>query len=499
MTRHDGVLAFRREDHNRTLFPLTTASVLIESSPSDIANYIYTEIDKEVDPEDQDTGEHFLAQEHAFADKSGFHLRRTLRLDPIAEFYLYDVVYRNRARFRKKPNGDRTSFGYTFSSGSVPPPSKSYREYSEAINRTLKQYKYVITCDISCYFNSIYHHDLVARFRSLVDDTDEVELFGRFFREINSGRSTDCLPHGIVPAKVLGSDFLAFADESKRVRAPIIYRFMDDFCLFSNREEQLIGDFYCLQDLLSGKGLFVNPAKTRIEETIDMRRTNAVGKRKMDLLKRRRDVVLASDGTEDDDLQEALDEGETEYLLSLLEEETVAEEDAELALTLLRNGADDVLEHLDQILRSFPSLAKNAYHFCGHVKDKTALANILLEFIKSDPSATEFQLFWIARTAENYLARTAGYGDILQEIYEHERSTIIVKAKILECPEKRFGLPDLREAQLKSGGAGWLPWAAAVGSICEKKANRNHLLGYFANASPVNRVFARIIKEHPGV
>jgi len=65
----------------------------------------------------------------------------------------------------------------------------------------------------------------------------------------------------------------------------------------------------------------------------------------------------------------------------------------------------------------------------------------------------------------------------------------------LEIPEKRFGMKELREEQLKTGASNWLSWASAVGSRKEKKANKNHLLSYFANGSPMNKLIADCIKS----
>ena len=53
------------------------------------------------------------------------------------------------------------------------------------------------TFDVASYFNSIYHHDLVAWFDERGASGDDAALLGRFLREINSGRSVDCLPQGI--------------------------------------------------------------------------------------------------------------------------------------------------------------------------------------------------------------------------------------------------------------------------------------------------------------
>ncbi len=60
-----------------------------------------------------------------------------------------------------------------------------------------------ISCDISDYFNHVYHHDLQAWFAALEPQkAEDVEDFGKYLREINAGRSLDCLPQGLYPSKL---------------------------------------------------------------------------------------------------------------------------------------------------------------------------------------------------------------------------------------------------------------------------------------------------------
>jgi len=489
MSTHSKTVEFFAEDQNRSLFPLTTNAFMVQSNPEGLSKYIREAINNA----DEDSCENFLPQERVYADKSGHHLRRTAKLDPVAEFYLYDVVYRCREAFKRRATKNRTAFGYSFVKGHVPQPSGSYREFSGAVGAAEEEFKYSLAFDVSSYFNSIYHHDLVRRFSDLVEDLDEVNLFGRFFRQINAGRTVDCLPHGILPAKILGSDFLAYVDESNRLRSPLMLRFMDDFVLFANREAQLISDFYTIQELLGSKALSVNPAKTRwghLSTGGDFK----VDPLKVKILKKRRALVVASEGPEHEEVED-LGQEETEYLLTLLHEEEIEEDDAELALMVLREVSDKVLVHLQEILRRFPSLTKNAYHFIEHVEDKEAVAELVLGLLSDSASTTQYQIFWLACSTDRHLRGTERYGDLLRALYEHASASAVCKARILEIPEKKHGMSDLREEQLKSGGSGWLPWASAIGSRCEKAASRNHLLGYFANASPLNRLIAETVKR----
>ncbi len=199
-------------DYPRTLFPLETNRILVERAAPAIGKFIYQEITSGKGPQN------FLPQRRVYASKPGYHLRRTVKLDPVAEFFLYDIIYRHRDSLRDRSTESRRIFGYHFVKGQVPSPTASYHAFRRASRELERQFEYTLKFDITAYFNSIYHHDLVAWFRSIANTEDDGRLFDKYFKQINSGRSIDCLPHGILPAKVVGNHFLQFLNESYRLK-----------------------------------------------------------------------------------------------------------------------------------------------------------------------------------------------------------------------------------------------------------------------------------------
>ncbi len=388
--------------------------------------------------------------------------------------------------------------------------------------------------DVASYFNSLYHHDLVSRFREIGAPEDDVSLYGRFLREINSGRSLDCLPHGLHPCKVLGADFLKFIDNSVRVKSTQMIRFLDDFNLFSDQERDLQTDFNYIQELLSEKGLFLNEKKTAYADDFGLSMTEEIDEIKAQLLRARRDAVGASgielsdalfvDDDEDEedeededgditsaggkrniilepsepddelDEQDTLTEEQTVYLLELLNNPDIDESDAELAMVLLRDHGDDVLQRMGDFLVRFPGLSHTIYQFSTFVSDKSELCRLVLRFLRGDHFVTEYQLFWITKMLEDHLSDQSCYGSALALLDSHPSSTPITRAKLLEIPELRFGMPDLREAAIRSGQCDWPAWAAAIGCREESSANRNHLLGYFQNGGPMNQLIGSCAK-----
>jgi len=479
-------IGYLLSDYPRTLFPLSTTRVIAERWGQQALGYVYQKV---LNP--AETEHSFLAQARCYSSKQGFHLRRTVKLDPVAELFIYDLVYRSRLLFRKDFSITRRSFGYRFENGEPLSPTKSYAAFKAAVTSARRRYGHMVKCDVAAYFNSIYHHDLVHWFSEINASSDDVEHFGQFLREANGGRSIDCLPHGIHPCKLIGSEFLKFVDNSMRLRSEILLRFMDDFYLFSNDEEVINMDFVLIQQLLGEKGLSLNPAKTAYEEEYhDIR--GEIDEMKVSLLKVRRFIIeISGMAVEDEELEEeSLSEAQVEYLLNLLKNPDIDESDAELVLVLLRDRGEDVVSRLEAFLRRFPGLSRNVYHFARQVQDKEALAEIVCRFAGEGAYATEDQLFWMAKLSEEFLRETSRYRDILLSIYQHPNSTDISKSKVLEIPEQRFGMPELRHEHLRVGKSDWLSWSSAVGSRAASKMSRNQSLMYFAKASPMNRLIA---------
>lgn len=479
------------EDYPKTLFPLSATSVIAGNAGDEVLKYIYEKV------LNRNESEHsFLSQTRCHASKQGFHLRRTVKLDPVAELFIYDIVYRNRALFRKDFNQNRRSFGYRFEQGKPISSSKSYRDFKGCIAYAKAHYKFALKFDIATYFNSIYHHYIVRWFSDIGAASDDVEYLGRFLREANTGVSIDCLPHGIHAAKVIGAEFLKFIDNSVKLKCSLSLRFMDDFYLFSDEESLLIDDFLTIQRLLGEKGLSLNSAKTILGEVGELDVAKEVDDIKASLLRIRRTIFETYGGIAlgEEEYYEKLTSEQVEYLLNLLKNPDIDESDAELVLALLRDHGTDILAHMNVFLERFPSLSKSIYYFSKYVEDQEALANLILTFIKTGKNITEDQLFWMAKLSEDFLSETSYYPYILIELYEHPKATLISRAKILEIPEQRFGMVDLRDEHLRTGKSDWLAWAAAIGTRGATAISRNHTLTYFSKASPMNKIIGDCIQ-----
>ena len=110
----------------------------------------------------------------------------------------------------------------------------------------------------------------------------------------------------------------------------------------------------------------------------------------------------------------------------------------------------------------------------------------------------ESQLYWMCAMLSDQLISTSRASSLISVLFEHQSATPITKAKILEIPDTRFGLQDLRNLYLGAGQSDWLGWSSAVGSRVVKPASRNHVLKYWGKVSNMNNLVASIIVKSDG-
>ena len=482
-------------DEPKTLFPMRTNRIIIENGQAEIEGYIQKCLDDKI------PGYSFLPQRRVYAAKPERHLRRTLKLDPVAEYYLYDLAFRNKKLFRKPHTKDRDHYGYRFESGAPIPATDAYKAFRAALSDYGGKYKYSMSFDVASYFNGIYHHDLVSWIAGLGASDRDTEGFGQFLREVKSGRSIDCLPQGIYPAKMVGNDFLRFIDNYFGLQSEKFVRFMDDMTIFSNNENSILNDFELIQRILGEKGLSINPKKTQKGESSHQASERDIDSVKKNLLKRRRFMVTVGydeDGEEvvkEQLMKWPLTSDEMKYIKSLLDKPEIEEDDAELILTLMVDHASKAEKRLPEIIEKFPHLIKSVFNFCSRVSDKEFLSDVILSALKSSRRLSEFELFWFGWILDVHLLGTKNASAIISLLFENPLATPITKAKILEISDQRFGLPDLRDPFLSGGQSDWMAWSSAVGTLSLKPITRNHKLKYFGSSSNMNHLIAVVLSK----
>lgn len=485
--------AFYLEDFPKTLFPLETNRILVEYGEAEIQAYIAKCLD------DKEPSCSFSQQRRVFVSKPDGYLRRTVKLDVAAEYYLYDLVFRNRALFRKPHAENRTHYGYRFTNGAPIAATQAYKGFKGGLAAHGKQYAHSRSMDVATYFNSLYQHDIVSWFHDRNASAPDTAGLGQLLREIAGGRSVDCLPQGLYPTKMIGNDFLRFVEEFHDLKSDQIIRFMDDIVLFADDRRAIEDDFQVIQRLIGDRGLSLNSRKTRVDDHANVSIDSAIDEVKRKLLRRRRiEITVGYDeeGTEivrQSIVKTPLTSTEMAYIEGILEKPDIEEEDAELLLTIMRGHASRVERRLPYIMSTYPHLAKNVHGFCAGLEDKEALADMVLNFAKQHDRMPESQLFWLGAILADELMSTSKASALIAVLNNHRSATVITRAKLLEIPDLRYGLQDLRNEQLANGQSDWLGWASAVGSRALKPASRNHRLTYWGKASTLNQLVASIV------
>lgn len=480
------LIDFIKDDNVKSLFPLTSNALFIEYGENELKDYVYNNI---FDRKNKLAS--FIPSPVVYSLKDRLHLRKSLQLDPIATFYFYDFVLRNSNSFIKPLETNRTSYGYGFIKRSPINSHKQYHKFRKHKYSLKEKYKYFAKVDIANCFNSFYHHDIVSFVSSFISQR-ESEHIGQFLREGNSGRTINCFPQGIYPAKVIGNFFLSFIENSRDLESSAIIRFLDDIYLFSNKYLLLEQDVMKIQSIIGKYALALNAEKTKFGSKADDFEERKLDKIKKSLLKKREEV-------KDYDTSEAresieLDPEEVEYLKSLINQRDVTEEDVELALALLKEDKEQAARLTELVLFEYPNLIKNLYKVINDIDDDGEIWRTLVIRIKNK-NISEYELFWITRAVIDLYEFDEKSAEILYKIFNHPSATAIVKSAILEMTENDYGLFELKDTYLKDSPSGIQAACSVAGLAQLEKAKRNQIYKYAGKASPTMNVLCSICSK----
>lgn len=485
---------FMRTDFKSSLFPLKLNLIMAQFQGNEISRYISEHLLKNNDSS-------FLPQQVVYATKPRGHLRRTVKLDPVAEYFIYDFIYRNRHIFRPEINSSRKSFGYRFRNGKKIPVHEAYTEYKNSLRQFSQKYNHNIQFDIASYFNSIYHHDLSNWFEQKDISKEDKLAISKYFREINTGKSIDFLPQGIYPCKMIGNEFLKFIDLTGTLKSAQIIRFMDDFTLFDNNKDILKQDFTTIQKTLGSYSLNINPSKTFYDnktENIERKLSNI--QQSLSEIVREHQLIQTPSGVEPIEIESIkelkLTTSQVEEIITLLKNDSIEESEADLILSFLRSHSNDLLELIPLLLSKFPNLIKHIHSVCSNITDKKSLTKIIYNYLHSESSFLEYQLFWLTTILEDYLQGEELYGESLIKIYELSSDYKISKAKVLEIPELNFGLKEIKNDNIRNGNSDWISWSSIMGLRDTPTQELNHTLTYFSKISKINLLITEAVKKY---
>lgn len=480
------VVDFIREDTPRALFPLRSVVAFCERGEGALRKYIYDNVLS------AKSTSSFLrcSVEHALKDR--VHLRKTLVLDPIANFFLYDFVLQNKRHFALSETENREVHGYGFRRGKFVNSFEDYHRFRKRKYKLKAKYRYFAAVDIANCFNSFYHHDFAEAVESRIG-LKESQQIGQFLREINAGESVNCFPQGIYPAKVLGNWFLRFIEQSRQLRSETIIRFLDDVFLFTNKARVLREDVLALQQVLSNHALALNAEKTKFgsrQSDFEERELENIKKQ----LLRKRESRLSYDADYEEE-EEGLEEEEREYLRDMIGGRNVAEEDVELALSLLRDEPGTQMTLASMVLGEYPHLTKALYGSVPTIEGyDVELWELLSQHIRR-PALTAFELFWVAKIVIDYYEFSTDVAEFLMDILQHPAATPVVRAVILETPYMDRGFEEVKVTCLRNEPAGLPAVASVVGLRKMGKGKRNQLYKYAAKSGEHMAVLCSIMGQ----
>jgi hypothetical protein len=301
------------------------------------------------------------------------------------------------------------------------------------------------------------------------------------------------LSAGILSTKALGNLFLSFVEESAEIRSPAVIRYLDDIFLFSNNLQELEGDVYRLQLILSERSLYLNAAKTAIgrsELVMKLPKTDEIRK---SLLQKRAATIDAA--YEDDPEEIHLTTDEFRYLVRLIRRSDVAEEDVELALALITEDEEHADRLARRVFQKYPHLLKNLYSYLSNSAYNGWPLWELLKATSQDAAAHEYTLFWCVRIALDVFSWNNDMAQLIVALYDHPNSTDVVRAAILESRHINHGMLARKEAVLRDAGANILGVSAAVGIRDLESGKRNQLYRYAAQSSPLMYQITRALQK----
>ncbi|WP_019120453.1 RNA-directed DNA polymerase [Brevibacillus massiliensis] len=203
------------------------------------------------------------------AGYTGF--RWATQIDPIWNAYLLGLVLAladkiEKARIPKERNkvfsyrikldeNEKTIFDENF----------GWIQFQETSIEMARKYKYVLICDLSHFYSNIYHHRLENSLARLeVSDKrmekNIMELLQRFSNIKSYG-----LPIGGQAARILAEFLLNRTDRLLSTKSIEFCRYVDDYHIFANSENELYEHLlYLSKILIENEGLSLQKSKTRI-------------------------------------------------------------------------------------------------------------------------------------------------------------------------------------------------------------------------------------------
>jgi hypothetical protein len=208
-----------------------------------------------------------IVSERLLAPSGSNGFRITTRIQPFWNLYLNGLGIAIAEVHEPK----RSNMAHSYRLGGEAPAffdrSRSWRTYKEATlaEELLENSNCVVVqTDISGFYEHIYHHRLENLIRDLTGEASSVATqIDRILSKLAAGRSFG-LPVGGQCARILAEVMMSPIDQSLTEAGIVWHRYVDDFTLICNSQEEAYKALSELSHTLADYGLSLNRTKTTI-------------------------------------------------------------------------------------------------------------------------------------------------------------------------------------------------------------------------------------------
>lgn len=153
--------------------------------------------------------------------------------------------------------------------------SDCFGDFTQATDALAKKWSHVLKADISCFFERIYHHNLINFLSSSGAPTEAVRALEKLLLSFTHKDSHGII-QGVLPSDFLGNVYLCPLDAELSVQDIDSTRYVDDLYMFFDSRLAATEFLVRLCQHLRREGLNLNEAKTQIEKTESLMQEDSV-------------------------------------------------------------------------------------------------------------------------------------------------------------------------------------------------------------------------------
>ncbi len=246
------------------IFPYPVENHVFHDMPDDVLN-VLTQVDSDFDGLFRRVPV-LNSKNLAAAGYNGFRLGT--QIDPLWNAYLLGLVIAIGPDIEARRVSQDIVFSYRFQpdlgAGSIFSNTVGWREFQAAAVARAKGCSYVLRCDISDFYQRIYHHRLENALNGATTNGEAVKRIMAILGVISEGRSYG-LPIGGPAARLLSELLLNRVDRLLLTESVSYCRFVDDYIIFASSREAAHSALISLSTLLlMNEGLSLQKSKTRL-------------------------------------------------------------------------------------------------------------------------------------------------------------------------------------------------------------------------------------------